>query len=153
MPCHSAITENNLYVGPNETVEEVLKKIKKAKVFAAAVVDEEGTFLGTFSEKVVLNNLIPVSVAMADGVQIDIKVQAAPGIAKRLAKVMPLPVYDLMDRKPAKVSPDDPIWQGVSTLTKSGEPLCVIDEKGKFLGMITYGSLVKDLQDTTTSDS
>jgi len=153
MPCHSAICKNTVLVSYNDTVEKVLKTIKKAKVFAAAVQDDDGNFIGTFSEKVLLSNLIPVSFATSQGVQIDIKVQAAPGIAKRLAKVMPLPVSELMDRKPSTVSPDDPIWQGVATLTKHGEPLCVVDDKGKFLGMITYESLVRDLQDMSTSDS
>ena len=153
MPCHSAICKKTVIVSHNDTVENVLQAIKKAKVFAAAVKDDDGNFIGTFSEKVLLNNLIPVSFATSKGVQIDIKVQAAPGIAKRLAKVMPLSVSELMDRKPSTVSPDDPIWQGVATLTKHGEPLCVVDDKGKFLGMITYESLVNDLQDMSTSDS
>ena len=153
MPCHSAITEKNVTASPGDSVEKVLKSIEKGKVRAASVVDDDGQFVGIFSLKILLKNLIPVSVAMSDGVQIDIKVQAAPGIAKRMGKVMPLPVSDLMDRKPVTVLPDDPIWEGVSQLTKSGEPLCVVDDKGKYLGMITYESLVNDLRNIETTDS
>tara|TARA_R110001592_G_scaffold16881_9_gene71596 strand:- start:19917 stop:20378 length:462 start_codon:yes stop_codon:yes gene_type:complete len=153
MPCHSAIVGKNVTASPNDSVENVLKAIKKGNVKAASIMNDDGEFVGIFSLKVLLKNLIPVSVAMADGIQIDIKVQAAPGIAKRLGKVMPLPVSELMDRKPKTVLSDDPIWEGVGQLTKNGEPLCVIDDKGKYLGMITYESLVEDLQNMETTDS
>lgn len=153
MPCYSAIAPKNVNVSADDTVENVLQMLDRENVRTAAVFDSEGAFIGIFSKEVVLKNLIPVSVVMTDDVQIDMKIEAAPGIAKRLSKVMPLPVYDLMDRKPTKVTPDDPIWEGVSQLTKRGEPLCVIDKKGKYHGMITYESLVNDLQNMDTSDS
>ncbi len=149
MPCHSAIVKKNITSSPDDTVEAVLKAIKKEKVIASAVVDENGKFIGLFSMKIMLKDLIPVAVSMANGVKIDIKVTAAPGVAKRLENVKTLPVFELMDRNPITVLPDAPIWEGVSLLTKEGEPLSVVDNSGKFYGLITYASLVDDLESHT----
>ncbi len=152
MPCHCAITNKNITISPDYSVEKALKTIKKEKVRALAIIDDDNKFQGFFSLKTLLKNLIPVSVVMSDGLQIDIKVEAAPGIAKRMASAMPLSVFEFMDRKPASVLPDEPIWEGVAKLTKYGEPLCVVDDKGRYLGMITYESLVNDLQNTEITD-
>ncbi len=153
MPCHSAIEKKSITVKPEDSVEKTLKAMRKAKVPAVAIVDDENILLGVFSMKVLLRNLIPVSIAMADGVQIDVTVQAAPGVAKRLSNVMPLNVEDVMDRKPCTVSPDSAIWVGVGLLIKNGMPLCVVDEASKFHGFVTYESLVSDLENMQTTDS
>jgi len=147
MPCHSAIVDKLISVRPDELVENVLALLQKNKISAVPVIDEDGLLIGVFSMSVLLRNLIPVSVAMTDGVQMDITVAAAPGVAKRLQKVKPLPVSELMDRKFASVGPDSPIWEGVSLLTNNGSPLPVIDDAGKCKGVITYDSLVKTLED------
>ncbi len=147
MPCHTAIAKTNITSSPNDSVEKVLKDIKKAKVIASAIIDDDsGEFLGLFSMKIMLKALIPVSVHMSDGIEIDIKVTAAPGVAKRLANVKTLPVSELMDRKPETVMPDTPMWEGVSLLIKRGAPLAVVDNNAKFHGFITYESLVNDLE-------
>lgn len=153
MPCHAAVVKKNVTISPDMRVEEALKSIKKGKVNAVAVVDDDGKFLGFFSMKVLLKNLIPVSVAMVDGVQIDVKVTAAPGVAKRLENVKAHPVFEVMDRKPHCISPDSPIWEGVSLLTKYGSPLCVIDDNDHFHGFITYDSLVENLEDMHSMDA
>ncbi len=153
MPCHTAIAKKNITASPSDTVEQVLKDIRKAKVTASAIIDENGIFVGLFSMHILLKDLIPVSVMMADGVEIDIKVTAAPGVAKRLENVKILPVSELMNRKPVTVLPDTPIWEGVSLLTKVGEPLPVVDNSGKFCGLITYESLVNDLESMKLADS
>ncbi len=153
MPCHSAIMKKNITVSPEDTVESVLKTLKKEKVTVAAVIDEKGMLLGVFSMKSVLQSLIPVSVSMSNGVQLDIKMTAAPGVAKRLANMKPLPVSEIMDRKPLRVVPDTPIWEGVSELVRHGGPLVVADEGGKFYGFITYDSFVEDLENMQTTDS
>lgn len=153
MPCHTAITKKNITSSPDDSVEKVLKDIRKAKVSACAIIDENGLFIGLFSMKILLKDLIPVSVAMTDGVEIDIKVTAAPGVAKRLENVKILPVSELMDRNPTTILPDAPIWEGVSLLTKRGEPLSVVDSSDKFQGLITYESLVYDLENVKSADS
>ena len=146
MPCYEAILKKPVTVLPSQSVESVIQILEEHKVSAAPVVDEKGILQGVFSMKILLKNLLPVSVMMADGIQIDMKIGAAPGIVKRLAHVMPLAVSDIMDRKVTTVSPDTPLWEGVSLLTAKGGSLSVVDEKMKFLGMITYASLVGALE-------
>ncbi len=153
MPCHSAIEQKNMSIQPEDSVEFALQTLKREGVRSLAVIDKDGVFLGTFSMKTLLSNLIPVSVAMSNGIQLDVKVPAAPGVAKRLRNVKTLPVQDLMDRKPVTISPDAPIWEGVGVLTKNGNPLCVVDDKNKFHGFITYDSLIDDLENMETTDS
>lgn len=153
MPCHNAITKELITVGPDATVEHVMEEMERANVSAVSVIDDEtGAFLGLFSMKILLKNLIPVSVAMADGIQLDVKVGAAPGVAKRLANLKPLPVSEVMERKPKVVEPDSPLWEGVSNLIKNGGPLPIVDNHGKFYGIITYDSLVQELGNMNSSD-
>lgn len=153
MPCHSAILSKSVSVQPDMKVDQALKALKKAKVTAASVISDDGEFQGIFSMKILLSSLIPVSVAISEGVHLDIKLPAAPGVSKRLNNIKALPVSDVMNRKPASVTPDAPVWEGVSLLTKHGNPLCVVDSKGKFHGLITYESLVEDLSNMETTDS
>ncbi len=153
MPCHIAIDKKILTVLPEDNVEKTLKAIKKSKAAGAAVVDEDGLLLGILSVKILLQNLIPVSVAMAGDVQIDVKLQAAPGVAKRYKNILPLTVSEVMDRKPCTVSPDSAIWEGVGLLSKYGNLLCVVDERQKYLGTITYDSLISALGDSEITDS
>ena len=153
MPCYSAIVKKLVTVSPDETVEKALKSLKKSKVSAAPVIDEQGKYQGIFSYKGLLDSLIPVSVAVNDGVNIDMKVAAAPGVAKRLWNTKLLPVQDVMERKALTVHPDEPIWEGVAKLTQHGEPLIVIDEHDKLIGMITSASMIEELDNMENSDS
>lgn len=152
MPCHAAIEKGKTACKTSDTVEDVLKKIKKNKASGAAIIDDEKNFVGFFSKQILLSNLIPISVAMAGDIQLDIKMTAAPGVAKRLANKKNLPVSDLMDRKPPYVYSDAPIWQAVGIITKYGGPVCVVDEAGKFQGLITSASLLETLDKMLDTD-
>jgi len=153
MPCHTAITKKSVTVTAEDTVAHALALTKKNQSSNAAVIDEDGKLIGLFSNKVLLKNLIPISVAMSDGVQIDVKVTAAPGVAKRLNNVKAHTIAQVMDRKPLTVNTDTPIWEAVSLLVKNGGPLCVVDSGEKFFGFITYRSLLEDLENMQTTDS
>lgn len=148
MPSHAAIIEKPVILSPDLSVEKALKELKKKKTTFAAVVDEEGLLVGLFSHKAVLNNLLPVSVAISDGIVMDIPVKVAPGIAKRLKKVYPAKVGDLMQRKNlALVFPQTPIWECVNKLLTIGGPVFMVEDKtGRFLGIIDEASVVFELQ-------
>ncbi len=152
MPCHSAIAKNYITLSPDETAEQALKKMRKAKVTVCAVTDDNSKFLGLFSMRILLERLIPVSVAVNDGVQLDIKITAAPGVAKRLQNTKSCNVVDLLEVNPPSVMPDSPIWEGVGMISKYGRPLSVIDNNGKFYGLITYQSLIDELENMKLSD-
>lgn len=148
MPCHAAILEKALVLTAETKVEKALKGMKKAKTEYAAVTDKEGILVGLFSHQILMKNLLPVSVAMSDGLQLDVKIHAAPGIAKRLKKVSPLNVEELMQRKDFPVvNSGTPLWEGVNLLVQSGLPVVVVDEEtGRYNGLITQQSAVDELQ-------
>lgn len=154
MPCHSAMIDNPLTVTENEEVGVVLKKMKKAKAEYAPVLNEDGKLVGLFSYEILLKNLLPVSVAVADGVQLDVTVRAAPGIAKRLKKVYPLAVSNFMERKVNAVHPETPTWEGINFLTIHGAPLLVVDsETEKLVGLMSGHSAVEELIRLKDSES
>lgn len=147
MPSHAAIAEQSLSLTPDMEVEKAIKELKKKKLESAVVVNKEGVVEGVFSLPIIMKNLLPVSVAMADGIQLDVTVRAAPGIAKRLKKVLPLTVAELMERKFNRVYPETPIWEAVNFLASSNGPLVVVeDENNKYLGMITSQSAMDELK-------
>lgn len=147
MPCHSAMIEKPLTVTPDTPVEDVLAKMKKAKRDYAIVVDEDGILEGLFSAQILMKNLLPVSISVSGGVAKDINIRAAPGVAKRMRKVLPIAVSNVMERNLNLVRPETPTWEGINLLTAHGEPLIVVeDEHLKFLGMITANSAVQDIQ-------
>lgn len=154
MPCHAAMTDQCLTFTPDTNVEAAVNDLKKKNIDTAAVVNENGVIEGIFSLPVLMRNLLPVSVAMSDGIQLDITVRAAPGIAKRLRKVYPLTVAEIMERKFAVVYPDTPIWEGVNHLVNINTPLAVVDgDSNKFLGFMTSQSAMDELQRLQESES
>jgi len=154
MPCHAAMMEKIKTLSPENTVEDALKLLEKQKVDSLPVVGDDGVFAGLFGQRALMKNLLPVSVAMSDGIQLDVKVPAAPGIAKRLKKVMPLTIAEFMDRKVPYVHPDMPLWQCVSLLVQHGGPLPVLEEESsKFVGLISYESALKELIRLKNSDA
>lgn len=147
MPCHAAVVEKAITLSPEMEVEKALKELKKKKQDEAAVVNEEGKVVGLFSYTIVMKNLLPVSVPMNDGIILDVTVRAAPGIAKRLKKVNPLEVGELMDRKIQIVNSDTPIWEAVSHLVSGHSALVVIDgQTQSYQGIITSASAMDELK-------
>lgn len=135
------------------TVEEVLDLMVKKKADFVAVADGQGALEGYFSHRVLLRNLLLVPVSMTDGLQLDIKINAAPGVAKRLKKIGTVPVGDLMERKPRIVGPDTPTWEGIGQILTHGEPVLVVDPATrKLLGIITESSAVAELQRLKNSE-
>ncbi len=146
MPCHAAMTEKFVTLSEDQLVEEALFLMEKEGVDIAPVLDDDGAFVGVLSLRIIMQNLLPVSVSMADGLQLDVQIRAAPGIAKRLRKVLPLKVSDLMQRNVMHVSPETPLWEGVNLLVQHAEPVLVIDNKtNKVLGMIDGHSALNEL--------
>ncbi len=148
MACYLAIEKNGVMFSPDVTVGEALKLLKKSRTTIASVIDDDGSFMGIFSMRVLLRNLIPVPITTSSGVQIDIKITAAPGVARRLGGLLPLKVTEAIERNPVKVLPDEPMWEVVGRMATHSEPLCVIDEKSKFMGLITYVSLIEELNNS-----
>lgn len=146
MPSHAAMNDKFLTASPGDNVEETLNAMKKARADIVPVIDDKGAVLGVFTIDLVLENLLPVSVAMNDGIQLDIQIGAAPGIAKRLKKVLPLTVGDVMNRKFNAVYPETPLWETVNQIVMHNRPIIVVEPKsGKALGIINSQSALEEL--------
>lgn len=146
MPCHAAILDKITTVTPEKSVEDVLKTLKKSKRPYVAVLDEEGVLQGMFSYRTLYKNLLPISVNMSDGVQMDLVISAAPGIAKRLKKVKPLAVSEFMERRPQKVYADTSLWEAVNMIVQNGAPVFVVEnENDKLVGIINEESAYAEL--------
>lgn len=147
MACHAAISKKYPTIPQDATVEKALEVLAKGKVSAAPVTGKGGVYLGVFSLENLFKNLLPVSVAMADGIQLDVSISAAPGVAKRLKKIQPLPVTDFLLRKVTTVAPGTPLWEGVQVIVRQNGILPVVDsESGKLMGVINELSMMAEME-------
>lgn len=147
MPCNAAMIKSLITIPADQEVGSAIELLKKHSIDAAPVVGPDGKLEGVFSTRGLLKNLLPVSVTTGDEIHMDIKVGAAPGVAKRLKKVAPLKVSELMDRKMNLVAPETPIWEGVNILVHHGAPVLVVERgTGKLIGMITEQSMIDELE-------
>lgn len=154
MPCHAVTDKSVETLSPDTTVKKALALLKKKSLPYVSVLNKDGTLEGLFSYKSLFKNILPVSVAMADGIQLDITIHAAPGLAKRLAKAEGLPVSDFVNRKVPIVHPETPIWEGVNLLVQHGAPLVVVEkETQKFIGLMTGESALDELQRLKESEA
>lgn len=146
MPCYAAMNDKPVFAHEDQTVQEVLTILEKKKIDYIAIVDDKKTLQGVFSYRELFKNLLPVSIPMAGAGNMSLKLNA-PGVAKRLLKVEPLPVRDVMDRKPTVVYPETPTWKGTTMFAQTGEPLFVVDEStGKLLGVVDGLSIMHELR-------
>lgn len=147
MPCHAAMIANPPALDSNISVDLALEFMAQRGVDYAPVLNDDGQPVGLFSYRGLLKNILPVSVSMGGGANMDLTVRAAPGMAKRLKKVGVVSVSEVMDRKFGIVYPDTPTWEGINILTAQGQPLLVVDrETGKLQGMVNHQSALAELQ-------
>ena len=147
MPCHAAMIKNPITVNIEQNVGEAIALLRKHKIDAVPVINDEGVLEGVFSAQILLKNLLPVEITTGDSLPINVRVGAAPGVAKRLKKVKPLKVYQLMERKTNALSPETPLWEGVNMLVNKGAPLMIVEpDSGKLLGMIVEQSIIDEME-------
>ncbi len=147
-PCSDAMIKDIVTIRPDQTVAEAMAVFEKEGIRSLPVVSSDGKLLGVFGLRHVLLKLLPNSVTMQDGVRrLDFILDAAPGIAKRLKKALPMKVEDVMDKNPTAVERDTSMWEAVRIMAVHGSPISVVDPKdGSFVGMISRQTLLKDLQ-------
>ncbi len=147
MPCKDAMVTKVVTVGPDQSVEEVMDILSKNNIRHVPVVDKNKALVGMFGAHLLLKNLLPVSVAMEDGLQhLDFVIGAAPGMAMRLRKLMPVRVEQVMERNVVVVQPETPTWEALRLLYKYATPLPVVNEQdGRMLGLISEQSAIAEL--------
>lgn len=131
----------------DDTVEAAMALLDQHYVRFLPVLDDAGRLVGMFGTHVLLKNLLPVSVTMEDGLQrLDFVIGAAPGVSKRLHKLLPVQIGTILERDPIVVHPDTATWEVIRLIVRHSSPLPVIDEKdGKLLGIVTEQSIIADM--------
>lgn len=131
----------------DETIEKVLKKIKKDNAPCVVVTGEKGALVGLFTLREMFKNTQPLNVPLTGTSQAAIKIDSGPGIARRLQKIQMLPVRDFISRNIAVVHPETPTWEGLKLLLEQENPLVVIDPSSmKPQGIITEKSILEELE-------
>jgi|TARA_R110002126_G_scaffold13118_2_gene56357 CBS-domain-containing membrane protein len=149
MPCRNALITDVVSCHPDDTVEKVMAIMEEKRIRHVPVIDENNVLMGMFGYSHLLNELLPVSVKMEDGLQrLNFVIGASPGVAKRLRKVYKNAVKDHLFKDVCVVSPDTPTWEATRLIVKYGSPLPVLEENtGKFVGLISEQSLFAELLD------
>lgn len=147
MPCRDIMTQNMVRLAPDDNVESALQALADKKASIAVVVDpHDETVLGIFSRRVVMNELLPVSVEMGGASMASVGVGAAPGIAMRYRNLKTTPVAALLSPSFNAIYPDTPLWEAISLILSLGEGLPVLDEDGKLLGVVTQDDIFDGLE-------
>lgn len=155
MSCKDAMVKKVAVARQTDTVEQALALLKKEPGGIVPVVDGDGrTVVGIFSRRLLLQEILPASVNVPVAGEVDSvsmpmssgMLAAAPGLSKRLQKLMLQPLSAVVPLKFASVSAETPLWEGIGKLSEAGESLPVVDEEGWLQGIISETSLLKALE-------
>ncbi|WP_373236371.1 CBS domain-containing protein [Cohaesibacter celericrescens] len=148
MPCIDAMIDKVVSLTPDQTVEEAMKILDEKRIRTAPVLDENDIMLGLFGYERLLQQMLPISVTMPEGLErLSFLRGAKPDIARRLRAIKSKPVELVMNRTPKVLSPNMSVWEGIRKLAKHGSPLPVLDPvTNKFLGIVTEQSAIAELE-------
>lgn len=134
-------------VKPTDTVKEALAALEKKHLRCAPVIDKTGKLVGMFSLHIILRNMLPVSVVMEDGLnKLDFVIGAHPTISRKLKKMQPKKVSDVMATEIVVLNPETPTWEAIRLLVKYGSPLSVVNqENGNLLGIMSEQSVIDEM--------
>src|ERR1700761_9686326 len=125
MSCKDALITKAPVATPDQPVEAVIKNMRKNGVTLVPVVDADQTLVGIFSFGILLEDTLPVSLAIgakggSEDAPINVRIPAAPGMVKRLQRSMLSPVSALMQRPRNVVYPDTPLESAVHHIREAG---------------------------------
>lgn len=146
-PCTRAMMTNVTTIRPDQTVEEALTIFKEKNIRNIPVVDADGQFAGMFGLHQVILSVLPKSVTMQDGLEsLTFVVDAAPGIAKRLAKIHPMKISEVMSTDVEVAHCETPTIEALRIIATKGSPVAVLERgTNKFKGMISRKTLLDDM--------
>ncbi len=152
MSCKDALIDKAPMVTPDQTVEAVIKTMRGSGVSMVPVVDGERKLVGVFSYGILLEDTIPVSLAIGGGGEMggtSVRIPAAPGMVKRLRQSMLAPVSTLMQRPANLVNPDTSLEAAIREVREAGGPIAVVEpQTNKYVGVISDASLLAALEKT-----
>jgi CBS domain-containing protein len=151
MPCRDAMITDVITARADQTVADAVALFEKNKITSVPIIDDENKVIGVFSFTHLLENILPMSLAVGNGfngplarlkhmeISLDSLSEAKPWVAKRLILELPKKLQGTMIQSPAMVRPDTPLREGIRKLVKYGSPLVVVkDDSNTLEGLITY---------------
>ncbi len=152
MSCKDALVTKVPPATPDQPVEAVVKNMRKNGVTLVPVIDSDQTLVGVFSFGILLEDTLPVSLAMggrggSEDSPINVRIPAAPGMVKRLQRSMTAPVSALMQKPRNVVHPDTPLESAIREIREAGGPVPVVErETNKFVGFVSDESVLAALE-------
>ncbi|MCB1539072.1 MAG: CBS domain-containing protein [Rhodospirillales bacterium] len=150
MPCSAALIKAPVCVKEDVTVKDAMALMSGHGLRTLPVMDGHGRFVGMFGLNVLLDNLLPVSVRMQDGLErLDFLEGASPGVAKRLLKLEKKRVSELMISVAdlPTIHAETAIWEGIRMMVVHGSPLAAVDpQTGLFQGLLSEQSVIANLE-------
>lgn len=153
MPAHTLqvkdfMTTNPVTVTPLDSVETVLGRLEEHHISGLPVVNDEGKLVGIVSEADLLFKerpiRLPLYLLLLGGI---IYLEPLDRFLQELKKSLGVLVKDVMTANPVTITPDAPISQAADLmLEKRINRLPVVDEQGKFVGIITRDDLLRALK-------
>lgn len=152
MSCKDALVEKAPVVSPDQTIDVVVKTMRTSGVSMVPVVDSDRKLVGIFSYSILLEDTLPVSLAIGAGGEMggtSVRIPAAPGMVKRLRQSMMGPVSTLMQRPANLINPDTSLESAIREVREAGGSVVVVEpQTNKYVGVVSDASLLAALEKT-----
>jgi CBS-domain-containing membrane protein len=148
MSCKDALIKNVVIIAPDVIVADALDIISQHAIRAVPVVDSDANYSGMFGLHSLMDDLLPTAARMEGGLSdLSFLEGGAPSAAKRIRKLAPQAVKTVIQTpEPESIlTPDVPMLEAIRRLYKFGSPLPVVDENGKFIGLVSEQSCLNYL--------
>lgn len=147
MKARDIMTRDVITLPPDCPIGDAVRKFAEMKLQAFPVVDAEGNLLGMVNIWRLLRHVLPPYIVSGDLPD----VRFAPDLNQlheRLASMRDQPVSAIMNREPPTVRPDHSVLECAALMLntpKTVHLLPVVDESGRFLGVIAPLDLIKEI--------
>jgi CBS domain-containing protein len=135
-----AMTPDPVTVGPDATVEDVVKAMREHELPGLPVVDGDGRLVGivTESDLVIADDEgdlhIPHYIELFGGM---VFLEPLRGFEARLKKAAAATARDMMTADPVTVEADDPVRKAARLIADSGHNRLPVTDGGKLVGVVT----------------
>lgn len=147
MKARDIMTRDVVTLPPDYPIGDAVHKFAEKKLQAFPVVDANGNLIGTINIWRLLRHVMPPYIVSGDLPD----VRFAPDLSllhERLASMRDQPVSAVMNRKPPTVRPDHSVLECAALMLNAPKTihlLPVVDESGRFLGVIAPFDLIKEI--------
>ena len=141
MYVRDALVSNPVTVSPDEPFTELVAKLLSSPQAKAAVLDAERRVIGVVGVHDVLRKIVPHYLDLDQKLM---EVMHEGYVEERLLRLTGLVAGDLMTAKVDCVTLDDTMIKAVSMIVeKRRKSLPVIDDEGRFIGIVTRRSILE----------